>query len=77
VTPDQGWVQCPNGCARPVLATLLGAHLRRDAGTSWVAERVPVRSPRPGKGSRNRQQTEGRGSARPRYKRPRGASPYR
>ena len=63
-----GYVQCPD-CSREIVSRLFRAHLRRHAGTDWFSERRPALVPRPGLGSRDRAQAEGRGSARHRYQR--------
>ena len=65
-----GYVQCPD-CPREVPTALLAAHQRRHDGTDWFSQRRPVLVPRPGLGSRARDNREGEGSGQRRWQRPR------
>jgi len=73
-------IEC-SACGRPIVAALMDAHQRRVHGDGgWFAQRVPVATGRPGLGSRSRtDRTPNGGEGRPqrRWKRPRGAGPYR
>ena len=71
----KGYTACPD-CPRQIVDALFEAHQRRHAGTDWFSERRPVRRPRPGMGSRARDNREGEGAGQRTWARPRPNAPH-